>query len=89
MQFEQRRVRRSREDTLRAPAELVAQRHVCVFRRGEATAERSERDDLLALRMEVFNHGQRRAVVDARVESDLVQEQHVCSDGSTHTDLQW
>ena len=43
------------EHALRTPAKLITQRNIRILRGGETTTERSERDDLLALRSKVVD----------------------------------
>lgn len=70
---------RSPQNTTGAPAELVSERNTLSdFGSGEAAAERREAHDLLVLGAQAGQERMSRAVVDAGIKADFIQEENAC-----------
>ena len=71
------------QDSARAPAKLVPQRYAfCSFRSREAAAERNKAADRATRATDTLKHRVRRAVVDAWVKPDLIEQKYVGTRGA-------
>ncbi len=76
---EARTFARSPQDATGTPAELVSERNTLSdFGSGEAAAERREAHDLLVLGAQAGQERMSRAVVDAGIKADFIQEENAC-----------